>query len=132
MSNKQPTYFVWGLGRVLLNASFTASVHGEPQNVASVLEGAATQQHLVHGYRHCLCLWLGCTTYHVHVGQHCCPDLTKRNARLWHLFPVSVGVLAGMHILLLLLRSYASAAPMPWPNEKQHSQKQAFMLIDLA
>ena len=54
------TDLVWGLCRVLLDASLIASVDCKPQDVASVLEGAATQQHLVHGHRHRLGLGLRC------------------------------------------------------------------------
>lgn len=57
----QLTYLVGGLGRVLLNTRLIAGVHRKAQDVACVLESAATQQHLVHGHRHCLGLLLACT-----------------------------------------------------------------------
>ena len=62
--SKAPTYLIWGLGRVLLDTGFIASVDSKAQDVAGVLEGAATQQHLIHGHWHSLAQRLGCSACH--------------------------------------------------------------------
>jgi len=43
-----------------LDAGLIACVHSETQDVAGVLQSAASQQHLIHGHWHCPGLRLAC------------------------------------------------------------------------